>query len=134
MLATAGVVTFGGGNGGHELSGEVRVAVGAARGGANQSGGFAGDGASCGTGGSRGVGEGTTVTVTSAKGDELGVTELGEGRVDRTLTSTTCVFDYSVDGVADAGMYVIEVGDRRAARATRDSIEQAGWQLDVRVR
>jgi hypothetical protein len=132
VAASAGVVTFGGGGGepGRRLTGEIRVPIAARNPGAQASG-FAGDGATCGDAGR--VRTGTPVTVTSAQGDELGSTELGEGRVDHNLTSTTCVFSYQVDGIGDAGVYVLRVGDERAGRATRARLDAAGWQLDARL-
>ncbi len=134
VVATAGFATFGSeSESGHRLTGEVRVAAPSVRGQAHQAGGFTGDGSTCGTGGAPGIGDGTRVKVMSARGDELGTTELGEGRVDETLSSTTCVFTYEVDGLDDAGVYIVQVGNRRAGRATREHIEEAGWHLDVRL-
>ena len=134
VLAAAGVVTFGRSEAsGHRLTGEVRVPMAAVAGGARQGEGFGGDGASCGAGGGRGIGVGTPVTVRSARDQELGATELGEGRVDRTLASVSCVFTYAVDGVGDAGVYVVRVGNRRGVRASRADVEAAQWQLDVQL-
>ncbi len=134
VLATAGVVAFRpSADSGHRLAGEIRVPAPAIGRGPAGAGAFAADGAPCGGGGARGVGAGSPVTVTSARGDELGATELGEGVVERTLTSTTCVFPYAIDGVGDAGMYVVRVDNRRAARASRETVEAAGWQLDGRL-
>jgi hypothetical protein len=130
VVATAGVVAFKPGPSGHSLTGEIRVPAPAAAGGVHS---FAGDGAPCGGSGGRGVGTGDPVTVTSARGDELGTTELGEGRIDRTLASTACVFTYTVDGVDDASVYVVRVGRHRVARASRASVEAADWQLDGRM-
>jgi len=134
VLATAGVVTFGGGDDrGHGISGEVRVPMAAVAGGSRQGEGFEADGSPCGGNGGRGIGAGTPVTVTSARGEELGAAELGEGRIDETLSSTTCVFTYAIEDVADAGVYIVHVGDRRGVRASRASVEAADWRLDVRL-
>jgi hypothetical protein len=134
LVASAGIVAFRpDSKEGHELRGEIRVPATRVAGWSGRADRFLGDGAPCGAGGSRGVGAGTTVTVTSARGDELGVTELGEGVVDRTLNSTSCVFPYAVDGVDDARVYVVSVGSHVARRTTHDTVEQAGWTFDLRV-
>ncbi len=130
VLAIAGVTVFGGGSGdeGHRLHGSISVAVSLVRGGA-QSG-----GANCGGSGRQGIGAGTTLTVTSGKGEELGTIELGEGHLDQTRTLSTCVFEYAIDGLPDAGMYVVSVGQQRVARAPLDRLEATGWRLDGRLR
>jgi hypothetical protein len=134
IVATAGIVAFRpAGKGGHSLNGEIRVPAESVAGWTRRTDRFLGDGAACGEGGSRGVGAGTPVVVTSARGDELGETELGAGVVDRTLNSTTCVFPYTVDGVDDARVYVVKVGPHVTQRTSRDTMEAAGWTFDVRL-
>ena len=133
LVATAGIVAFRpASEEGHQLRGEIRVPSDHVAGWSRRADRFLGDGAPCGAAGSRGVGAGTMVTVSSARGDALGEAELGEGVVDRTLNSTSCVFSYAVDGVDDARVYVVSVGPDVARRTTRDTIEAAGWTFDVR--
>ena len=134
VLATAGIVALKpDAASGPQLSGQIRVPARSMGGGPGGAAGFAGDGTPCGGNGGLGVGAGTPVTVTSARGAVLGETELGEGEVDHTLTSTTCVFSYTVEGVGEAEVYVLRVGRRRAGRAPREAVETAGWQLDGRL-
>ena len=133
IAATAGVVVFRpAATAGHQLSGEVRVPEAVLREGPRASQ-FLGDGAPCGGGDAPGVGAGTPIVVTSARGDELGTAELGQGVVDRNLNSVSCVFSYTVDGVDDAQVYVVKVGRQVARRTTHDAVESADWVLDVRL-
>jgi hypothetical protein len=136
LVATAGAVTFGGsepsGAGGQTLAGEVRVAIEQAKGGGGQ-GGFVADGTRCGTGRPPGVGAGTEVTVSNARGEVLGHTALGSGLLDRTLNSTTCVFTYEIAGVPDAEVYAVQVTGRPASRMTVAQLEASGWRADLRV-
>jgi hypothetical protein len=134
IVATAGIVAFRpSSEEGHQLRGEIRVSADHVAGWSGRADRFLGDGAPCGATGNRGVGAGTMVTVSSARGDELGAAELGEGVVDRTLNSTSCVFSYAVDMVDDARVYVVSVGRRAARRTTHDTVEAAGWTVDVRL-
>jgi hypothetical protein len=133
LVATAGIVAFKPQTpAGHQLTGELRVPAAAMREGrrAPQ---FLGDGAPCGGGDAPGVGAGTKIVVVSARGDHLGQTELGQGVVDRTLNSVSCVFTYAVDDVDDAQVYVVKVGRRVARRTTHAAVESADWTLDLRV-
>jgi len=135
LVATAGIVTLGGsdpsGAVGQTLTGEIRVAANQAKGGGNDT--FLADGTRCGTGAPPGVGAGTSVRVRNARGQELGVTELAAGQVDRTLNSITCVFTYEIDAVADAEVYSVQVAGRPAVRMTSAQLETAGWRADLRV-
>jgi hypothetical protein len=134
LVATAGIVAFRpDGAEGHQLRGEIRVPSTHVAGWSGHADRFLGDGATCGDGGSRGLGAGTKIVVTSARGDELGVTELGPGVVDRTLNSTSCVFPYAIDGLDDARVYVVKVGPHVARRTTHDTVEAANWNFDVRI-
>ncbi len=136
VVATAGVVAFGGsdpsGAGGQTLAGEVRVAIEQAKGGAG-GGSFVADGTRCGTGRPPGVGAGTEVTVSNARGEVLGRTELHAGQMDRTLNSTTCVFTYEITGVPDAEIYAVQVTGRPGTRLTVAQLEASGWRADLRV-
>jgi Protein of unknown function (DUF2510) len=133
IVATAGIVAFRPDTEGHQLTGEIRVATAEVAGWSRRADQALGDGAPCGDGGSPGVGEGTTVAVTSAQGDALGETSLGEGTVDRTANSTTCVFPYAVDGLDDALVYVVKVGPRVARRARIEAVEASNWTVDLRL-
>ena len=133
IVASAGVVTFRPTDTGQTLAGEVRVAASAFRGGGRQTGRSAADGVRCGTGGSPGIGAGSEVTVSNARGQVLGHTALRAGRLDRTLTSTTCVFTYEVTGVDDAEIYVLRVAERAPTRMTDDEVDAAGGRVDLRV-
>lgn len=136
LVATAAVVTLGGsdpsGAGGQTLSGEVRVAANQAKGGGGNDT-FLADGTPCGTGAPPGIGAGTSVTVSNARGEALGHTELHAGQVDRTLNSITCVFTYRIDGVADAEVYAVQVTGQPATRMTAAQLEAAAWRADVRI-
>lgn len=133
IVASAGVAAFRPAEGGQTLTGEVRVAAGALRGGDGQDGGFEGDGTRCGTGAAPGVGAGSEVTVSNGRGRVLGHTELQSGHLDRTLTSTACVFHYEVTGVDDAEVYLLRVAERPPTRMTRAELEASGGRLDLRV-
>lgn len=136
VMATAGAVTFGGsdpsGADGQSLTGEVRVGIDQAKGGAGH-GPFVADGSRCGTGRPPGVGAGSEVTVSNARGEVLGRTELHAGRMDRTLNSTTCVFGYTITDVPDAEVYAVQVTGHPAIRMTVAQLEAAGWRADLRV-
>ena len=136
LVATAGVVAFGGsepsGAGGQRLTGEVRVAIDQAKGGAGH-GTFVADGTRCGTGRPPGVGAGSEVTVSNARGEVLGRTELHAGRMDRTLNSITCVFPYAITGVPDAEIYAVQVTGHPATRMTSAQFEASGWRADLRI-
>ncbi len=135
LVATAGAVTLGGSDSsqaaGNTLTGEVRVAIARTRGAAGDS--PPADGARCGTGAPPGVGAGTEVTVSNARGDELGRTVLRAGQVDRTQNATTCVFDYAIAAVTNAQVYAVQVSGRPASRMTIAQIVSAGWRVDLRV-
>jgi len=136
VVATAGAVAFGGsdpsGADGRTLAGEVRVAAGQAKGGGGNDT-FLADGTRCGTGAPPGIGAGTAVTVSNARGEELGRTELPAGQVDRTLNSITCVFPYEITAVADAEVYSVQVAGQPATRLTIAQLEASGWRTDVRI-
>ena len=136
VMATAGVVTLGGsdpsGAGGQTLTGEVRVAANQAKGGAGNDS-FLADGTRCGTGAPPGIGAGTEVTVSNARGEALGQTRLRAGQVDRTLNSITCVFTYAIDAVPDAEVYSVRVARQSATRMTTAQLEASGWRVDLRV-
>lgn len=136
VVATAGVVGFGGsepsGAGGQRLTGEVRVAIDQTKGGAGH-GTFLADGTRCGTGRPPGVGAGSEVTVSNARGEVLGRTELHAGQMDRTLNSITCVFPYAMAGVRDAGIYAVQVAGHPATRMTTAQLEASGWRADLRI-
>ena len=132
IVASAGVVAFRPGHDGHLLSGEIRVPASEAAGWTARAERNLDDGAPCGEG-AGGIGAGTTVTVRNAKGETLGEARLGAGRLDRQRSRNTCVFAYAVDGVGDARLYVVKVGRHGAGRASREQIEAAGWNLDVRL-
>lgn len=136
VVATAGVVNRPGGSSGstgHTMRGEVRVDMALARGGSAQTAGFRSDGTRCGGGAGPGVGIGSPVTVRNARGEVLGEVNLAEGRVEETLTSTTCVFPYAVDGIDDAELYEVRVAQQPATRATRAMLASSDWRLDLRV-
>lgn len=134
LLATAGLTVLApAGAGPHTLQGEVRVDTGAVRGWSRRAGPFLGDGTPCGTGATPGIGAGTEVTVSSGHGEILGRRHLEAGRLDHTLTSTTCVFHYEFDHLDDAGAYTVRVTGSARARASRDELEADGWRLDLRV-
>ena len=136
LVATAGVVAFGGSNpseaGGRTLTGEVRVAMDQTKGAVGRSA-FVADGTRCGTGRPPGVGAGSEVTVSNARGEVLGHTELRAGRMDRTLNSVTCVFAYEIDGVPAAEIYAVQVTGQPATRLTAAQLEASGWRADLRV-
>jgi hypothetical protein len=133
VVASAGIVAFRPDTSeGHQLTGELRVPADAIRSG-RRAPEFLGDGAPCGGGDAPGVGAGTRIVVNSARGDRLGATELGQGVVDRTINSVSCVFTYAVDDVDDAQVYVVKVGRRVAGRTTRDAVESSDWILDLRL-
>jgi hypothetical protein len=134
MVATAGVVAVRPDPAdGHQLTGEIRVATDDVAGWTRRADRFLGDGAPCGEGETPGVGAGTKVTVSSARGDVLGEVSLGMGEVDRTLNSTSCVFPYAVDGLDEARIYLVQVGDHDPRRAKFAAVESAGWILDLRL-
>lgn len=110
------VVASGGGDRGQTLAGEVRV----------------GDG--CGTGSAQSIGAGSALTVSNARGEVLGRTELQAGRLDRSPTATTCVFPYEVTGVDDAAVYLVQVAERRPTRSTRAQVEADRGRIDVLLR
>jgi Protein of unknown function (DUF2510) len=127
--AAAFVVTSGGGDSGQTLAGEVRVGTESVRGGGEPDDGAAGDG--CGTGSAQSIGAGSALTVSNARGEVLGRTELQAGRLDRTPTATTCVFPYEVTGVDDAAVYLVQVAERRPTRTTRAQVEADRGRIDV---
>lgn len=135
LAAAAGVVTLGGSDSsqaaGNTLTGEVRVAIARTRGAGADS--TPADGTRCGTGAPPGVGAGTEVTVSNARGDDLGRTVLRAGQVDRTRNATTCVFDYAIAAVANARIYAVQVSGRPASRMTTAQLESAGWRVDLSV-
>lgn len=130
----AGVVTLRSSESGLTLSGEIRVAPAALRSGPGRTDAFVPDGGRCGTGTNPGIGAGTEVTVSNARGQVLGQTELPAGHLDRTLTSTACVFRYEVDGVDDAAVYVVQVEGRAPTRMTRDEVVANDGRIDLRFR
>lgn len=135
LVASAGVVTLGGsdpsGADGQTLTGEVRVPAGQAKGGGHDT--FLADGTRCGTGAAPGIGAGTSVTVSNARGEALGHTKLRAGQVDRTLNSITCVFTYRIEGVTDAEVYAVQVTGQPASRWTVAQLEAAAWRADLRI-
>jgi hypothetical protein len=127
--AAAVVVVSGGGDSGQTLAGEVRVGTGSVRVGGGHDDGAAGDG--CGRGSAQSIGAGSALTVSNARGDVLGRTELQAGRLDRTPTASTCVFPYEVTGVDDAAVYLVQVAERRPTRTTRAQVEADRGRIDV---
>ena len=92
-----------------------------------------GDGAGCGTGSEEHIGAGSAVSVTNARGDVLGRSELQAGLLHRTRRATTCVFPYEVTGVEDAAVYLVQVAERRPTRTTSAQVEADRGRIDVLV-
>lgn len=136
LAAIAGAAVFvvasGGGDRGQTLAGEVRVGAASVRSTGDPEDGPAGDG--CGTGSAQSIGAGSALTVSNARGEVLGRTELQAGRLDRSPTATTCVFPYEVTGVDDAAVYLVQVAERRPTRSTRAQVEADRGRIDVLLR
>lgn len=132
MVATAGIVAFRPqGPGGNRLEGAVRVQLRADPAGRVDTE-FLGDGSPCG-GNRAGVGRGSRVLVTNARGEPLGHADLEAGVVDRNLASVSCVFLFTIDGVDDAGAYVLKVDREKVRRISRDAIEADDWTVSLRI-
>jgi hypothetical protein len=134
IAGTGVVVASGPGDAGQTLGGEVRVDSAPVRGGGAEdgAGGGGGDDA-CGTGSEERIGAGSAVTITNARGEVLGRSELQAGRLRRTRRATTCVFPYEVTGVEDAAVYLVQVAERRPTRTTSAQVEADRGRIDVLV-
>ena len=132
VAGTGVVVASGSGETGQTLGGEVRVDTASVRGGGAEDG-AVGDRDGCGTGSEENIGAGSVVTVTNARGEVLGRSELQAGRLHRTPRATTCVFPYEVTGVEDAAVYLVQVAERRPTRPTSAQVEADRGRIDVLV-
>lgn len=133
IVGTAGAVASGRDDSGQTLAGDVRVDTPSVRSGGNGDAGAPDDAEDCGTGSEGSIGAGSVVTVSNARGQVLGRTELQAGRLHRTPTTTTCVFPYEVTGVEDAAVYLVQVAERRPIRTTSAQVEADRGRIDVRV-
>ena len=86
------------------------------------------DGQGCeGTSGYNDIDEGTQVTVTDGDGKTLGVGKLGIGKSE----NGSCIFDFSVPNVPEAGFYKIEVAHRGELSYSKQELASKDWRVEV---
>lgn len=86
-----------------------------------------------GTGGYDDIKPGVGVTVKDDKGAIVGLGALASVPVPSAdppyVNERRCVYSFSIDGVADAPFYSVEVGHRGAVTYSRADLAAVGWTL-----
>lgn len=82
------------------------------------------------TGGFEDVNSGTPVQVTNEKGDVVGVSTLGDGKV---VNSITCSFPFTVTGVPQAKIYNVEVSQRGKVGYSLQQMKNQSWTISLKL-